>query len=106
MIGQAVMGVDRQDGGAGGDASYGEQWGAAYEASLAHSLHTSRYAARFLTGQGLLPVCGMGVGDPVMYLITVSQNHFQKRKTPFVVAGSFHVPNPVFSLLSHIWTTS
>lgn len=42
MIGQAVMGVDRQDGGAGGDASYGEQWGAAYEASLAHSLHTSR----------------------------------------------------------------
>lgn len=61
MIGQAVMGVDRQDG-AGGDASYGEQWGAAYEASLAHSLHTSRYAARFLTGQGLLPVCGWGLG--------------------------------------------
>lgn len=99
-------GSDRQDG-AGGDASYGEQWGAAQEASLARSLHTSCYAARFLAGQGLLPVCGMGVGDPVlMYLITVSQNHFQMRKSPFVVAGSFHVPNPLFSLLSHIWITS
>lgn len=90
-------GSDRQDG-AGGDASHGEQWGAAYEASTcsltAYLLLCSQVPCR----PGLLPVCGMGVGDPVlMCLITVSQNHFQMRKSPFVVAGSFHVPNPLFS---------
>ena len=100
--GSGNNGSDRQDG-AGGNASYGEQWGTAYEAWLARSLHTLCYTARFLTGQGLLPVRGMGVGDPLLvYLITVSQNHFKKRKTPFVVAGSFHDPNPLFSLLSQI----
>ena len=50
--------------GSGCNASYGEWWGAADEASLARPPLTSSCAAQFLTGWGPLPVCGQGVGDP------------------------------------------
>ena len=51
-------------GGSGGNASDGEQWGAADEASLARLPLTSCCAAWFLIGHGLVPVCGPGIGDP------------------------------------------
>ena len=38
--------------------------GAADEASLARPPLTSCCAARFLTGQGPVSICGPGVGDP------------------------------------------
>ena len=50
--------------GSGGSASNGERWGAADEAWLAGLPLTSCCAARFLTGCGLVLVCGLGVGDP------------------------------------------
>ena len=50
--------------GSGGNASDGEWWGAADEASLTRSPLTSCCAARFLTGQGPLQVCSLEVGDP------------------------------------------
>ena len=48
----------------GGNASNGEQWGAADEALLACQLLTSCHAAQFLTGYGPVLVRGPGVGDP------------------------------------------
>ena len=50
--------------GSGGNASDGERWGTADEASLARRPLTSRYAARFLTGRGSAPVRGPAAGDP------------------------------------------
>ena len=50
--------------GSGSNASNRELWGAADEALLARPLLTSCCVARFLTGHGLVPVCGPGVGDP------------------------------------------
>ena len=53
------LGVGCGDG-SGGNASDGDRWGAADEASLACPLLTSCCAARFLIGLGR----GPGVGDP------------------------------------------
>ena len=50
----------------GSNVSDGEQWGAPDKASLAHPPLTSCCAAQFLTGCGLVAVCGLGVGDPVV----------------------------------------
>ena len=50
--------------GSGGNASDGERWGAADEASLACPLLTSCCVARFVTGCGPVLVHGPGVGDP------------------------------------------
>ena len=50
--------------GSGGNASAGERWGAADEASLARPPLTSCCAARFLTRRRLVAVRGPGIGDP------------------------------------------
>ena len=50
--------------GSGGNASDGEQWGAADEALLAWPPLTCCCAARFLTGCGPVLVCSPEVGDP------------------------------------------
>ena len=50
--------------GSGGNASDGEKWGAADEASLARLPLTSCCAARYLTGYRLVLVRGLQVGDP------------------------------------------
>ena len=50
--------------GSGHNASRGERWGAADEASLARPLMTSCCAARFLTRRGPVQVQSPGVGDP------------------------------------------
>ena len=50
--------------GSAGKAGNGERWGAVDEALLACPSLTSCCAARFLTGCGLIPVLGPGVGDP------------------------------------------
>ena len=50
--------------GSGGNASDGDWWRTADEASLTRSLLTSCCAARFLTGRGPVPVCSPRVGDP------------------------------------------
>ena len=60
--------------GAGGNASDGERWGAADEASLSHPPLTSRCAARFLPGHGLLPVHGPRVGNPCSKKHSVAVN--------------------------------
>ena len=60
-------GVGHGGGGSGSNASGGERWGVAVnidEASLARPPLTSCCAARFLTAQGPVLVCGPGVGDP------------------------------------------
>ena len=53
-----------QGDGSGDNASDGEPWAAADEASLARPPLTSCCTARFLTGCGPVPVHGLGVGDP------------------------------------------
>ena len=50
--------------GSGAHAGDGERWGAPDEASLSPPQLTSCCAARFLTGQGPVAVCGSWVGDP------------------------------------------
>ena len=50
--------------GSGGNASGGDQWGAAEEALLAHPLLTSCCSAPFLTGRGRVLVGCPGLGDP------------------------------------------
>ena len=50
--------------GSGGNASSGERWGAADEASLASPLLTTCRAAQFLIGRRPILVRGPGVGDP------------------------------------------
>ena len=60
MAGVGVGGKDSS----GGNASDGEQWGAADEASLACLPLTSCWAVWFITGLGLILVRGLGVGDP------------------------------------------
>ena len=60
--------------GSGGNASYGEPWGAADEALLAYLLLTSCCVTRFLTGHGPVPVRGLGVWDPWCRLWT-KQGH-------------------------------
>ena len=60
------VGLGRGDG-SGGNASDGERFGAADEASLAGPPLTSCCAAGFLTGCGhvpAVPVRGLGFGDP------------------------------------------
>ena len=60
----AVVGGGGLGNGSGDNASDGERWGAADEASLARPLLTSCCATQFLTGHGPVPVHGLGVGDP------------------------------------------
>ena len=50
--------------GSGGNASDGERWEAAGEASLAGPPLTFCCAARFLKGREPVPVHGPGVGEP------------------------------------------
>ena len=52
--------------GSGGNASDGEPWGVADEASLARPPLTSCCAAPFLTSWGPVPVHGPGVGGPLI----------------------------------------
>ena len=49
--------------GSGGNATDGERWGVADEASLAGLLLTSCCVAWLLTGRGPVPVRGLEVGD-------------------------------------------
>ena len=50
--------------GSGGNASHGEPWGVADEASLTRRPFTSCCAARLLTGRGPVLDLSLGVGDP------------------------------------------
>ena len=59
-----MTGVGRVGDGSGSNVSDGEQWGVADEASLARPPLTACCVAQFLTGHGLVPVRGLGVGDP------------------------------------------
>ena len=58
--------------GSDGNASDGERWGAAHEASLASLPLTSCCAAHFLTGRWPVVVSGLGVGDPCYILFPLS----------------------------------
>ena len=56
--------VGRGGDGSGSNASDGERWEAAGEALLARPLLSVCCVARFLTGWGLVPLCGPEAGDP------------------------------------------
>ena len=65
--GAGVWGWWRAGGyGSGSNASDGERWGAADEASLSCPPLTSCCAARFLTGRGLRSVQSGSLGTPVL----------------------------------------
>ena len=57
--------------GSGGNASDGEQWGAADEALLSCPPLTSCCAARFLTGRGPIAVRGPGGWGPLLYNMAI-----------------------------------
>ena len=61
--------------GSGGNASDGERWGAAGEASLACPPLTSCCAACFLTGHGLDRLMAQGLGTPGFSTFTELCNH-------------------------------
>ena len=66
-----------------------ERWEAADEGSLAGPPLTSCCAAWFLTGLGLVPVCGLGVGDPC------SKPNTGKSSSVVAVKNLYHpVPTP------------
>ena len=76
---QFFHGRDGADG-SGSNASDGERWGEADEASLACPRLTSCCAARFLTGRRLVPACSPGVRDPWLKQQTCIFSQFWRPK--------------------------
>ena len=70
-----------------------ERWGATGEASLARPPLTSCCAAQFLTARGTVPICGPGLGTPVLRDSLFEQT----------LSSTYWVTGPCKNLCDHHW---